>query len=100
MAPINRTSEEFLTLHTECTLGQRAKGQRGINPRPGRQAGRPYLNKPGMPDRKEGRGGRMERGKEEEEEGAEGEGTSCAINMNRGASANKYQHFLNDLRRV
>lgn len=84
----------------ECTLGQRAKGQRGINPRPGRQAGRPYLNKPGMPDRKEGRGGRMERGKEEEKEGAEGEGTSCAINVSRGASANKYQHFLNDLRRV
>lgn len=45
VAPINRTSEEFLTLHTECTLGQRAKGQRGINPRPGRQAGRQALFK-------------------------------------------------------
>lgn len=39
----------------------------------------------------------MERGREEEEEGAEGEGNSCAINMSRGASTNKYQHFLNDL---
>lgn len=43
--PISWTSEEFLTLHTECTLGQRAKGQRGIHPRPGRQAGRQALFK-------------------------------------------------------
>ena len=36
--PINWTSEEFLTLHTECTWGQRAKCQRGLHPRPGKQA--------------------------------------------------------------
>lgn len=89
--PINRTSEEFLTLHTECTLGQRAKGQRGIHPRPGR----PYLNKPGMPDgerRRRRRRKRWRRGRgRSRRERTKGRNHS-AINM-----SNKYQHFWNDL---
>lgn len=49
----------------ECTSGQRAKGQRGIHPRPGRQA-----------LFKQARNAAQERG--EEEEGG-GEGTSLPL---------------------
>jgi len=75
--PINWTSEEFLTLHTECTLGQRAKGQRGIHPRPGRQAlfKQAWNAWSGEKRRRRRRGRNL-----------------AAINM-----SNKYQHFSNDL---
>ncbi len=58
----------------------KGKGPEGNPPAP-RQAGRPYLNKPGMPGWK----------RAEEEEG-----TSLPLTW-AGATANKYQHFLNYL---
>lgn len=72
-------------------LRSKGKGPEGNQPAPG-QAGRPYLNKPGMPG--------WERGEEEEEEEAWKRRKGKEPLTRAGAPANKYQHFLNDLQRL